>query len=142
MKRIYTRVRLDQQVLIDTRSSNPIIFYLSTHVPVLNAWFTVTNMTNLKWKIHDFSAEIWLGQPLATATCHDRPPDISRKTRDDVFTKCELNEFQVNRAKEWKDRQNKGQGDNVTIHVNARLESTVGLIEFKTTLENRPVLVQ
>jgi len=26
--------------------------------------------------------------------------------------------------------------------VNARLESTVGLIEFKTTLENRSIVVQ
>jgi len=142
LKRIYTRAKLDQQVLIDTRSVNPIIFTLSSYVPTVNAWFTVTNMTNLKWRIHDFSAEIWLGQPLATATCHDKPADISRKTRGNVFTRCELNEFQVNRLREWKDRQSKGQVDNVTIYVNARLESTVGLIEFKTTLENRSIVVQ
>ena len=142
LKRIYTRSKLDNQVLIDTRSSNPIIFSLSSFVPVLNAWFTVTNMTSLTWKVHDFSADIWLGQPLATAVCHDKPADISRKKRCDVFTKCELNEFQVNRLKEYRERQNKGLIDNVTIYVNAHFESRIGLVEFKPTIENRPVAIQ
>jgi len=142
LKRIYTQAKLDQQVLIDTRSVNPIIFTLNSYMPTLNAWFTVTNLTNLVWKVHDFSAEIWIGQPLAIAMCHDWPSDIPRKKRGDIFAKCVLNELQVNRLKELKERQGKGQVDNVTIYVDARFESKLGLIEFKPTLENRQVLIQ
>jgi len=142
LKRIYTRAKLDQQVSIDTRSANPIIFSLSSYVPMLNAWFTVTNMTNLTWKVHDFSAEIWLGQPIAIATCHDKPSDIPRMKKTDVFTKSILNELQVNRLKEYKERQAGGHVDNLTIYVNAHFESKLGLIEFKPTIENRPVAIQ
>jgi hypothetical protein len=142
LKRVYTRAKLNEQVLIDTRSVNPIIFSLGGFVPIVNAWFTVTNMTNLTWKVHDFSADIWIGQPLVTAICHDKPPDIHEKKRTDVFTKCELNEFQVNRLKEYKERQEKGRVDNVTIYVNAHFESKIGLIEFTPTLENRQIIIQ
>jgi hypothetical protein len=142
LKRIYTRAKLDQQVSIDTRSANPIIFSLGSYVPTLNAWFTVTNMTNLTWKVHDFSAEIWLGQPIAIATCYDKPSDIPRMKKTDVFTKSILNELQVNRLKEYKERQAGGYVDNLTIYVNARFESKLGLVEFKPTIENRPVAIQ
>jgi hypothetical protein len=142
LKRIYTRAKLDQQVLIDTRSSNPLIFSLGSYVPMLNAWFTVTNMTNLTWTVRDFSAEIWLGQPIAIATCYDKPSDILRKKKADVFTKSILNELQVNRLKEYKERQGKGYVDNVTIYINAHFESKLGLVEFKPTIENRPVTIQ
>jgi hypothetical protein len=142
LKRVYTQAKLNEQVLIDTRSVSPIIFSLSAFVPVVNAWFTVTNMTNLSWKVHDFSADIWIGQPLVTTICHDKPPDIYRKKRVDVFTKSELNEFQVNRLKEYKERQAKGSIDNVTIYVNAHFESKIGLIEFKPTLEYRQIAIQ
>jgi hypothetical protein len=109
---------------------------------MLNAWFTVTNFTNLVWKVHDFSAEIWIGQPIAIATCHDKPPDIPRKKKSGIFAKSVLNELQVNRLKELKEKQGKGYVDNVTIYVNAHFESRLGLVEFKPTLENRPVLIQ
>lgn len=142
LKRVYTRAKLNDQVLIDTRSVSPIIFSLGGFVPIVNAWFTVTNMTNLSWKVHDFSADIWIGQPLATTICHDKPPDIHAKKRTDVFTKCELNEFQVNRLKEYKERQGKGLVDNVTIYVNAHFESKIGLIEFTPTFENRLIAIQ
>jgi hypothetical protein len=142
LKKIYTTTKLNEQLLIDTRRVNPVIFYLTSSVPNVNAWFTLTNFTNLIWKVHDFSVDIWLGQPLVTAICHDKPPDISRKTRSDIFTKCELNEFQVNRLKEWKDRQTKGQVDNVSMYVNAHLESKIGLVELRPTLENPHIIVQ
>lgn len=141
LRRIYTKAKLDQQVLIDTRSVNPIIFSLGTYVPTVTAWFTITNMTNLVWKIHDFSANIWLGQPLVTAICHDKPPDISRKTVGKIFTRSELNEFQVNRLKEWKGKQSR-EVDNATIYVNAHFESKIGLVELTPTLENRHFIVQ
>ena len=142
LKRAYTRAKLNEQVFVDTRSVSPIIFLLGGFVPIVHAWFTVTNMTNLSWKVHDFSADIWIGQPLVTSTCHDKPHDILAKKRADVFTKCELNEFQVNRLKEYKERQGKGLIDNVTIFVNAHFESKIGLIEFKPTLENRLIAIQ
>jgi hypothetical protein len=141
LKRVYTQTKLNEQILIDTRSVNPILFSLNGFVPMVNAWFTITNMTNLSWKVHDFSADIWVGQPLVTTICHDKPSDIYRKKRVDVFTKSELNEFQVNRLKEYKERRAKGLIDNVTIYVNAHFESKIGLMEFKPTLENRQITI-
>ncbi len=141
LRKIYPQDKLGKQVLINTRSVNPTIFSLGSYVPMLNAWFTVTNSTNLILKVHDFSAEFWINQPIAIAECYDKPSDILRKGKGDVFTKCVLNELQVSRLKELKEKQGKDI-NNVTIYVNAHFESKLGLIEFKPILENRPASIQ
>lgn len=137
LKRVYTRARLDKEVKIDTRTTNPLIFSLGAYVPELTAWFTIINFTNLTWKVHDFYAEVWLEQPLATATCVNKP-EIARKSKRDIPTKCFLSETQTSRLREAKQRGNMV----ATIYVNARLESRIGLVEFEPTLENRQVIIQ
>ena len=67
LRRYYTDARLKDAIDIETRSVNPIIFTLGSYVPSLGAYFTVTNFTNLTWRLHDFSAEVWIGQPVARA---------------------------------------------------------------------------
>jgi len=140
LKRIYSKSRLDREVLIDTRTTNPIIFSLGTYIPVLRAWFTLTNFSNLTWRVQDFFAEIWIGQPLAVAICFDKPLKITRKSKCEVFTKCILNELQVVRLREIKEKQN--DAAIATIYIYALLESKIGPSKFEITLENRHVIIE
>ena len=141
LRRFYTQQRLDKQVLIDTRTTNPIEFSLGSSIPTVHAWFTVANFTNLVWRIRDFSAEIWVGQPIATVRCEDKPT-IPRKKITSVFAKCFLNELQVNRLNEFRKRQTEGYVDNIRVSINAQFESKLGLVQFKPTLENRPISIR
>lgn len=110
---------------------------LGAYVPDMKAWFTVTNFTNLTWKVRDFSAEIWLEQPVAITTCMKKP-EIRKKSKQDIPTKCFLSETQTSRLREAKQR-----GTPVaTIYLNAYLQSRIGLVEFALTLENRQVIIQ
>jgi hypothetical protein len=70
LRRMYSESKLKEAISIDTRSTNPIIFQLGMYVPMLHAWFTITNFTNLDWRLKDFFAEVWLGQPIAIAACN------------------------------------------------------------------------
>lgn len=137
LKRVYTRAKLDKEIRIDTRTTNPLIVSLGAYVPDLRAWFTVTYFTNLVWKVRDFTAEIWLEQPLAIATSVNKP-EIGRKSKQDVPTKCFLSEIQISRLREAKQT-----GKPVaTIYLSACLESKAGLVEFAPTLENRQIAIQ
>jgi hypothetical protein len=137
LKHYYTKERVGREISIDTRSVNPIEFVLSMYMPEANAWFTVTNFTNLKWSVHDFLGTIWLGQPLAFVSCRDKPT-ITRKGKCEIYTTCFLNELQVSRLKEAKEKSI-ASGD---IYVTAYFESKVGLIEFKRVLEHRQIRIQ
>lgn len=141
LRRFYTQPRLDREVRIDTRTTNPVEFSLGSSIPTVHAWFTVTNFTNLVWRVRDFSAEIWIGQPIATAPCKDKPT-IPRKKITSVFAESFLSEIQVKRLNELKKRQTEGYVDNVRVCVNAQLESKLGLVQFKPVLENRPISIR
>ena len=141
LRRHYTQQRLENEVLIDTRTANPIDFSLGSSVPTVHAWFTITNFTTLRWRLRDFSAEIWIGQPIAAVTCQDRP-EIQRRRLIPIFAESFLNELQVKRLNELKERRAKEYSDNVSIYVNAHLESKVGLINLKPLIENRPVSIR
>lgn len=137
LKRVYTEAKLKDAISIETRALNPIFFSLGSYIPGLNACFTITNFTDLVWKLHDFSAEIWIGQPLATAVCYDKP-DIMRRKKTDVYTRCFLNEKQVSRLQEEKNKGNV----RATIYVWAYLESKIGLMKFSRTVECTQVTIQ
>jgi hypothetical protein len=137
LKRIYTRAKLDKEIRIDTRTTNPLIASLGAYVPDMKAWFTVTNFTNLTWKVCDFSAEVWLEQPIAITTCVNKP-EIARKSKQDISTKCFLSETQTSRLVEAKQRKNSV----ATIYLSAYLQSRIGLMEFAPTLENRQIIIQ
>ncbi len=135
LHRYYSKMRLDKEVLIDTRSTNPLSFVLGTYLPMVHGWFTVTNFTNLAWRVHEFTVQILLQQQFfAFAKCYDKPDEgIRPKGRSDVFTTCMLNELQVIRLREL--QQSKSAV--ATLYVNAQLESKIGLIEFARTITNR-----
>jgi len=137
LKRIYTKSRLDKEIKIDTRPTNPLIFSLGSYVPKLNAWFIITNFSNLILRLDDFCAEVWVGQPLAIATCLDKP-EINRKETQSIYTESFLSETQVSRLREEKQKGN----TLATIYVRAYFESKIGVLEFKPTFENRPVIIQ
>jgi len=137
LKRIYTKSRLDKEIKIDTRPTNPIIFSLGSYVPNLRAWFTVTNFSSLILRLCDFSAEVWINQPLAIATCLDKP-EIKRKETQNIYAQSFLTEMQVSRLREEKQKGN----TLATIYVRAYFESKIGVLEFKPTFENRPVIIQ
>jgi hypothetical protein len=138
LRRMYPESRLKEAITIDTRTTNPIIFHLGMYIPMLHTWFTVTNFTNLDWRLEDFFVEVWLGQPIAIAECIDRPGMIRRKSKCDVFATSILNELQVARLKEEKAKGN----PTATIYVNAYFESKLGLVKFDPAIENRPVIIQ
>ena len=140
LRRVYTQARLEKQVIIDTRTANPIEFSLGSSVPRVHAWFTLANLSNFAWRVRDFSAEIWLGQPIATVTCKDKPT-ISRKRMGSIFAESFLSEIQVRRVNEFKSRRAEGNVGIIAVYVNAQLESRLGLVQFKLALENRPISI-
>lgn len=82
-----------------------------------------------------------LGQPIATVTCQDRP-EIQRRKLTPVFAESFLNELQVKRLNDLKERRAREYSDSLSIYVNAHLESKVGLVNLKPVIENRPVLIR
>jgi hypothetical protein len=134
---IYKESKLKEAIKIDTRTVNPIIFTTTSYIPTVNAYFTITNLTDLAWRVDDFSAEVWIGQPLAISTCLDKPT-IPKRKQCDIYTKSFLNEAQVRRLNEEK---SKGRLTS-TIYTNAYLESKIGLVKVEATLENRQIIIQ
>jgi len=130
----YSQKRLDEAIDIEARTANPVWAGLSGYVPDIRACFTIRNFTDLTWRVHDFSAELWVGQPLAVVTCYDRP-DIAGRRKGEIFTRCFLNERQVARLEE---ERRKG-AVKATFYVYAYLESKIGLRKFCRTIENCPV---
>ncbi len=137
LRKYYTEARLKDAIDIETRATNPIIFTLNSHIPDLEAYFTITNFTNLTWKLHDFSAEVWIGQPVAMAICYDKP-DITKRKKTNVYTKCFLSENQVKRLEEEKKKGNA----RARICIYTYLESKLGLRKFTRTIEASQVIIQ
>jgi hypothetical protein len=140
LKRYYTRSRLDREVEIDVRTQNALMFILGSFMPMAHAFFTVRNLTNLTWKVHEFSAEIHAsGQSLMMTEFYDRPAEIKRKGKLEILAKCFLNELQVARLKELKTQPDGFQI--ATIYVRAQFESKIGLVEFNPTIEDRHMTI-
>ena len=137
LKRIYTDQRLKEEIKITSRNVNPILFCLGTYVPKLNAWFTISNFSNLVMNLQSFSADVWTGQPIATAVCFDRP-NILRKRQSEVYAESFLSELQVSRIRELQQQKDVL----VSLYVTAYLESKVGLLELKPTIDNCQVIIQ
>lgn len=140
LRRMYTRTRLDREILIDVRVQNGIRFILGSYVPMGEVWFTLTNFTNLGLKVREFSGEVHSeGRSHSIMSFYDRPLEIKRKQTAVIYTKCMLNEFQVARLKELK-KQPEGY-QIATIYVRAQLDSKIGTIECNPTIPDRAMII-
>jgi len=134
LRRVYSKSRLEREVLIDVRTHDGLRFWLTSYVPMVEAWFTVTNFTNLTLKVREASAEIHTeGRRNMITTFYDRPSTINRKQKLDIYTKCMLNEYQVAKLKSLKDQPDGWQI--ATVYVRAQFESKIGTIEVNPTIE-------
>ncbi len=143
LKRLYSISKFQKELIIETRSVNPIDFCLGTYVPCLNIWLTLTNQSIFDLQLQELFIDVWLSQPLVKTFTTERP---LLKSRKQVNVHCMeiLNQLQVNRIREWRDRikESPNETNPNTLYVTARFKSKIGILEIKKlTLENRSVKI-
>lgn len=136
--KIYKFSDLEKDIEFRLRSINPVTFSVSREIPCLELWFEIINKSPYTDITLDrLIFEIWDSQPLCLGN-HLRKYRIkSRESKDDIFLKLLLNQFQVEKIKRWPENQL------VNINVlEAYFCSKIGDIKKTIRIENVKPIVQ
>jgi hypothetical protein len=137
LKRLYPRESLTAHIDLDLSIPAGMEFALYG-VPRVYLWVRVTNRSPyLDVEVDRLHVDIWDSQPLATAATDDVIA-VPRSSRNEDF-RCEneLNEFQVKKIREVA----KTLEPRFKAYLKASLNTSLGRIEIKKTIENVPTRV-
>ncbi len=133
--------RIAEQVEIDLRRINPIaIYFRSTEFPCVEAWFRISNQSQVNLVLDRLLVDLWVGQPTIQGAILHRTEIPRRTSKDDIRFWHDLTGAEEERIR----RRADGQGIltvPVALYVDAYFESRVGLVHVRTTLEHRGVAI-
>lgn len=125
------------KIQIDLRGENPIALTLSSEVPHVDLYFTITNLSRLDLVLDRLLVDVWFGQPTFTAPLLRRYPIPAGQITRDVFLRQMLSGAQRTQIEDFID--NEGLRGQIHLYLTAYLESNVGRIEVQTNIERRKV---
>lgn len=133
LKRRYPQSKIQKEIIIDTRTSNPIEFSLNSEIPYLTIYLTTTNQSIVDLHLTDMYVEVWGGGTIAKMYTTEKPTIRARK-QGNVHFKEFLSQSQTNYVHE----RVKKYGKKCDLYITAYFESKVGkIIIDKYKLENR-----
>ncbi len=134
--------RIAEQVDIDLRRINPIaISFKSTEFPCVDAWFRISNQSQVNLILDRLLIDLWVNQPMLRGAVLRRAEIPRRSTKDDIHFWHHLMTTQEERVRKHVDEKGILTVP-VAIYVDAYFESKVGLVHVRATLEQRGVVVQ
>ncbi|MCK4475534.1 MAG: hypothetical protein KAU16_02305 [Methanophagales archaeon] len=144
-KYIYPLEELKEDIIIDVRSINPIMFH-SHNIPVVTIYFTITNMSQyLTLTIDRLIFKLWLESEHRTeplfhkAHCLEKE-EIKIKERRDIFCELDLNNPQIQKLEKVKEGKEPPTANiTVTAYFNSKLYEEV---EIKKHLEYIPYKIR
>lgn len=139
-KKIYPFDQFKKDIIVDTRSSNPIIFILNTDIPIVHIWLSVTNKSQYLEAIFDRAELLSLhvhGNGLRCILSHKHimpKKTIYKKGESEIFCSFELNEKQIDILKQIDNTSRISANLSLEYHINSSLYS----FSDKITLDSRP----
>lgn len=133
--------RVAEQIEIDLRRTNPIaIAFRSTEFPCVEAWFRISNQSQVNLVLDRMLVDLWVNQPMLRGADLRRVEIPRRSTKDDIHFWHDLTATQEERVRRHVDEKG-----NLTVpvalYVDAYFESRVGTVHVRTTLEHRGVAI-
>ncbi len=142
VRRLLPPQRIAQQIEIDLRRINPIaISFKSTEFPCVDAWFRISNQSQVNLVLDRLLIDLWVNQPMLRGTVLRRAEIPRRTTKDDVHFWHDLTTTQEERVRKHVDEKGILTVP-VAINLDAYFESKVGFVHVRATLEQRGVVVQ
>jgi len=138
-RKIYPCKHFEDDVEIDVRSSNPIIFSLSCAIPVVNIWLKITNKSQYLDAVFDRGVfSLWVnsnegGGPVFNQAHIISKKTIFRKQSDEVFCSFELNGSQIDFLKKVRDSKRITCNLTLTFYIDSQMYH----FSKETFLDNR-----
>lgn len=133
--------RIAEQIEIDLRRTNPIaIYFRSTEFPCVEAWFRISNQSQVNLVLDRLLVDLWVGQPTIKGAILCRMEIPRRTSKDDIRFWHDLTGAQEERIRRRADEKGILTVP-VAVYVDAYFESKVGFVHVRTTLEHRGVTV-